>query len=118
MQSSFKVHVSNGELSDPQCDSVNRGLTLVRLGQNRPSFPLLVANGVSSDEAIETEARVTAVVAGKKPLSAKGSYKCQSWAKILAMVASPCKRHILERDILKRLRLCDNFGIRHFAIRS
>ena len=33
-QSSYKVHmntISNGELSDPLCDSVNRGLTLVRL---------------------------------------------------------------------------------------
>ena len=32
--SSYKVHMnttSNGELSDPLCDSVNRGLTLVRL---------------------------------------------------------------------------------------
>ena len=26
--------ISNGELSDPLCDSVNRGLTLVRFGQN------------------------------------------------------------------------------------
>ena len=29
-QSSYKVHmntISNGELSDPLCDSVNRGLT-------------------------------------------------------------------------------------------
>ena len=34
-QSSYKVHLNmifNGELSDPLCDSVNRGLTLVRLG--------------------------------------------------------------------------------------
>ena len=33
-QSSYKVHmntISNGELSDPVCDSVNRGLTLIRL---------------------------------------------------------------------------------------
>ena len=33
-QSSYKVHmntISNGELSDPLCDSVNRGLTLVRV---------------------------------------------------------------------------------------
>ena len=33
-QSSYKVHlntISNGELSDPLCNSVNRGLTLVRL---------------------------------------------------------------------------------------
>ena len=33
-QSSYKVHlntISNRELSDPLCDSVNRGLTLVRL---------------------------------------------------------------------------------------
>ena len=33
-QSSFKVHlnaISNGELSDPLFDSVNRDLTLVRL---------------------------------------------------------------------------------------
>ena len=33
-QSSYKVHLntaSNGELSDPLCDSANRGLTLVRL---------------------------------------------------------------------------------------
>ena len=33
-QSSYKVHlntISNGELSDPLCDSVNRRLTLVRL---------------------------------------------------------------------------------------
>ena len=33
-QCSYKVHmntISNGELSDPLCDSVNRGLTLVRL---------------------------------------------------------------------------------------
>ena len=33
-QSSYKVHlntISNGELSDPLCHSVNRGLTLVRL---------------------------------------------------------------------------------------
>ena len=33
-QSSYKVHLNticNGELSDPLCDSVNRGLTLVRL---------------------------------------------------------------------------------------
>ena len=42
-QSSYKVHlntVSNGELSDPLCDSVNRGLTFVRLHDdmlvNRP----------------------------------------------------------------------------------
>ena len=35
-QSSYKVHmntISNGELSDPLCDNVNRGLTLVRLGK-------------------------------------------------------------------------------------
>ena len=25
--------ISNGELSDPLCDNVNRGLTLVRLGE-------------------------------------------------------------------------------------
>ena len=33
-QRSYKVHlntISNGELSDPLCDSVNRGLTLFRL---------------------------------------------------------------------------------------
>ena len=33
IQSSYKVHlntISNGELSDPLSDSVNRGLTLVR----------------------------------------------------------------------------------------
>ena len=33
-QSSYKVHLNticNGELSDPLCDSVNRGLTLVGL---------------------------------------------------------------------------------------
>ena len=33
-QSSYKVHLNticNGELSDPLCDSVHRGLTLVRL---------------------------------------------------------------------------------------
>ena len=33
-QSSYKVHIntiSNGELSNPLCDNVNRGLTLVRL---------------------------------------------------------------------------------------
>ena len=39
-QSSYKVHmntISNGELSDPLCDSVNRGLTLVRLLLVRPS---------------------------------------------------------------------------------
>ena len=33
-QTSYKVHMnttSNGELSDHLCDSVNRGLTLVRL---------------------------------------------------------------------------------------
>ena len=33
-QSSYKVHmntITNGELSDPLCDSVMRGLTLVRL---------------------------------------------------------------------------------------
>ena len=32
-QSSYKVYmntISNGELSEPLCDSVNRGLTLVR----------------------------------------------------------------------------------------
>ena len=36
-QSSYKVHmntISNGELSDPLCDRVNRGLTLVRLTKN------------------------------------------------------------------------------------
>ena len=27
--------ISNGELSDPLCDSVNRGLTLVRLIYNK-----------------------------------------------------------------------------------
>ena len=35
----YKVHlntISNGELSDPLCDSVNRGLTLVRLQQFLP----------------------------------------------------------------------------------
>ena len=35
IQSSYKVHlnkISNGVLSDPLCDSVNRGLTLVRVG--------------------------------------------------------------------------------------
>ena len=35
----YKVHsntISNGELSDPLCDSVNRGLTLVRLQQSLP----------------------------------------------------------------------------------
>ena len=26
--------ISNGELSDPLCDSENRGLTLLRLGSN------------------------------------------------------------------------------------
>ena len=34
LQSLYKVHlntISNGELTDPLCDSVNRGLTLVRL---------------------------------------------------------------------------------------
>ena len=34
IQSSYKVHlntISNGELSDPLCDSINKGLTLVRL---------------------------------------------------------------------------------------
>ena len=34
LQSSYKVHlntISNGELSDPLCNSVNRGLTLFRL---------------------------------------------------------------------------------------
>ena len=39
-QSSYKVHmntISNGELSDPLCDSVNRGLTLVRLQLNMTS---------------------------------------------------------------------------------
>ena len=33
-QSAYKVHlnmIGNGELSDPLCDSVNRGPTLVRL---------------------------------------------------------------------------------------
>ena len=37
-QSSYKVHlntISNGELSDPLCDSVTRGLTLVRLKFNQ-----------------------------------------------------------------------------------
>ena len=36
LQSSYKVHkntISNGELSDPLSDRVNRGLTLVRLGR-------------------------------------------------------------------------------------
>ena len=39
-QSSYKVHLNticNGELSDPLCDSVNRGLTLVRLIQMHES---------------------------------------------------------------------------------
>ena len=34
LQSQYKFHLNmirNGELSDPLCDSVNRGLTLVRL---------------------------------------------------------------------------------------
>ena len=39
-QNSYKVHmntISNGELSDPLCDSVKRGLTLVRLDNKRLS---------------------------------------------------------------------------------
>ena len=37
-QSSYKVHwntISNGELSDPLSNSVNRGLTLVRLRERQ-----------------------------------------------------------------------------------
>ena len=42
IQSSYKVHLNtirNGELSDPLCDSVNRGLTLARL-----ELPLQICN--------------------------------------------------------------------------
>ena len=43
IQSSYKVHlntISNGELSDPVCDSVNRGRTLVRLVVFQPKYSL------------------------------------------------------------------------------
>ena len=47
-QSSYKVHmntISNGELSDPLCDSVYRGLTSVRLINNSQSIAQCVTSG-------------------------------------------------------------------------
>ena len=46
-QSSYKVHmntISNGELSDPLCDTVNRGLTLVRLQERRTEERLRITD--------------------------------------------------------------------------
>ena len=41
--------ISNGELSDPLCDSVNRGLTLVRLQAHTPHAPTLFDNAAHNE---------------------------------------------------------------------